>query len=211
MVKYIFFDVSGTLLGKPILFQKINEVLSSHGYNIAINELKFKHKLLAEVIHFPDRTNENFYNHFNAELLRLLGIIPTPALLKTIFTNCTYLPWEKFDDTQVLSEIEIPMGIISNFNTTLKDKLQQFFGSVFKDILVSEELGVAKPALAFYEKALEKLNYKPNEVLYIGDSLKLDIEPASSLGIKSLLIDRDDFYASSPFKIKSLVEIKNYL
>jgi HAD superfamily hydrolase (TIGR01509 family) len=211
MVKYIFFDVSGTLLGKPILFFKINEVLLSHKYVVDLNELKFKHKLLSEVIHFPDRTDEHFYNYFNAELLRLLGIMPSESLLKAIFTNCTYLPWEKFDDTNTLTEIKVPMGIISNFNSTLKDKLNQFFGPVFKDVLVSEELGVAKPAIAFYESALERLQFKPSEVLYVGDSLKLDIEPASSLGIKSLLIDRDDFYSSSPFKIKSLVEIKKYL
>lgn len=211
MVKYIFFDVSGTLLGKPILFEKINEVLIRFGYPVSIDELKYKHKLLSEIIHFPDRTDENFYSYFNSELLRLLGIVPSEELLKAIFSNCTYLPWEKFEDTEVLSEIDVPMGIISNFNSTLKDKLNQFFGPVFKDVLVSEELGVAKPKIAFYERALERLNFTPDEVLYIGDSIKLDIEPAMSLGIKSLLIDRDNFYNSSEYKINSLVEIKNYL
>lgn len=211
MVKYIFFDVSGTLLGKPVLFDKINEVLIRFGYVVSIDELKYKHKLLSEIIHFPDRTDESFYSHFNSELLRLLGIVPTEELLKAIFSNCTYLPWEKFEDTEVLSEIDVPMGIISNFNSTLKDKLNQFFGPAFKDVLVSEELGVAKPKIAFYERALERLNFTPDEVLYIGDSIKLDIEPAMSLGIKSLLIDRDNFYNSSEYKINSLVEIKNYL
>jgi HAD superfamily hydrolase (TIGR01509 family) len=211
MVKYIFFDVSGTLLGKPILFEKINEVLIRFGCTVSIDELKYKHKLLSEIIHFPDRTDENFYSHFNSELLRLLGIVPSEELLKAIFSNCTYLPWEKFEDTEVLSEIDVPIGIISNFNSTLKDKLNQFFGPVFKDVLVSEELGVAKPKIAFYERALERLNFTPDEVLYIGDSIKLDIEPAMSLGIKSLLIDRDNFYNSSEYKINSLVEIKNYL
>lgn len=211
MIQYVFFDVSGTILGKPSLFQKINEVLIHFGYTISINELKNKHKLLSEIIHFPDRTDESFYTNFNSELLRLLGIVPTQELVKAIFNNCTYLPWEKYEDTSILSELNVPLGIISNFNTTLKDRLNQFFGPVFKDVLVSEELGVAKPKIQFYEKALERLKYAPNEVLYIGDSIKLDIEPATSLGIKSLLIDRDNFYDSSEYKIKSLVEIKNYL
>lgn len=211
MIRYVFFDVSGTILGKPSLFQKINEVLTEFGYSISLQELKYKHKLVSEVIHFPDRTDESFYNNFNAELLRLLGIIPTQELVKAIFNNCTYLPWEKYEDTKVLSELNVPIGIISNFNTTLKDKLNQFFGPIFKDVLVSEELGVAKPKIEFYQKALERLNYAPNEVLYIGDSIKLDIEPATHLGIKSLLIDRDNFYDSSEYKIKNLSEIKNYL
>ena len=211
MIKYIFFDVSGTILGKPILFQKINEALNTFGYIISLDEIKYKHKLLSEIIHFPDRTDVEFYNYFNAELLRLLGIIPTEELLSAIFENCTYLPWEKFEDSKVLTEIEIPIGVISNFNGTLKDKLNQFFGPVFKDILVSEELGIAKPKIWFYQKALDTIGYDASEILYIGDSMKLDIEPASQLGIKSLLIDRDDFYKKSSYKISSLNEILKYI
>lgn len=211
MIKYIFFDVSGTILGKPSLFQKINNTLNDYGYFISLDELKHKHKLLSEVIHFPDRTDEAFYSHFNAELLRLLGIVPDDEVLKAIFKNCTYLPWEKFDDTRFLSEIDVPMGIISNFNTTLKDKLNQFFGPIFQDVLVSEELGIAKPKIEFYQKALERINYEASEVLYIGDSIKLDIEPATKLGIKSLLIDRDNFYLKSNYQISSLNEILEYI
>lgn len=211
MIKYIFFDVSGTILGKPSLFQKINDTLNSFGYFISLEELKFKHKLLSEVIHFPDRTDESFYNHFNSELLRLLAIIPNEELLTAIFKNCTYLPWEKFEDTKILSEIDIPMGIISNFNTSLKDKLNQFFGPVFQDVLVSEELGIAKPKVEFYQKALARIGYQSSEVLYIGDSIKLDIEPATELGIKSLLIDRDGFYQKSTHKINGLNEILQHI
>jgi FMN phosphatase YigB (HAD superfamily) len=207
MIKYIFFDVSGTILGKPSLFEKINESLSSFGIEISLNEIKLKHKLLSEVIHFPDRTDEQFYKYFNAELLRLLGIIPNEALLNGIFKNCTYLPWEKFEDTECLSSIRIPMGIISNFNGSLKLKLNQFFGPIFTDVLVSEELGIAKPKIEFYQEALKRIDCNVNEVLYIGDSLKLDIEPASQLGIKCLLIDRDNFYPQSNFTIANLNEI----
>jgi putative hydrolase of the HAD superfamily len=211
MIKYIFFDVSGTILGKPSLFQKINDVLIAFGYVISLDELKQKHKLLSEVIHFPDRTDEQFYMHFNSELLRLLGIVPSEEILNAIFKNCTYLPWEKFEDANVLSQIKLPIGIISNFNSTLKEKLNQFFGPVFKDILVSEELGVAKPKIEFYQKALDKIGYSANEILYVGDSIKLDIEPATQLGMKCLLIDRDNFYQNSSYKIASLNEISQFI
>lgn len=211
MIKYIFFDVSGTILGKPSLFKKLNDTLNDYGHFVSFDEVKHKHKLLSEVIHFPDRTDSVFYNHFNAELLRLLGIIPSEQLLETIFKNCTYLPWEKFDDVDFLTKIDLPLGIISNFNSTLKDKLLQFFGPIFQDILVSEELGIAKPKVEFYQKALDCIGYDASEVLYIGDSIKLDIEPATQLGIKSLLIDRDNFYQQSTYKINSLNEISKHL
>jgi FMN phosphatase YigB (HAD superfamily) len=211
MIKYIFFDVSATLLGKPILFTTIQNTLKDHNFNVSIENIVQKHKLLSEVIHFPDSTNEDFYKKFNSDLLYLLGIVPTTSLLDAVFTNCTYLPWEKFEDTSVLTELGVPLGIISNFNGTLKDKLNSFFGNIFQDIFVSEELGVAKPSVEFYKRALEKIPFKADEVLYIGDSIKLDMEPALSLGIETLIIDRDNFYPNLEKRISSLNEIKNYL
>ena len=211
MIKYIFFDVAGTLLGKPTLYSIIQNTLRDFGHEVGLDEIKNKHKLLSEVIHFPDRTDMAFYEKFNSELLYLLGIVPEEALVNSIFKKCTYLPWEAFEDTQILKELPLPMGVISNFNTSLKDKLKQFFGPVFQDVLVSEELGVAKPNIEFYQKAIEKIPFDAHEVLYVGDSIKLDLEPASKLGFKVLIIDRDNFYPNSKNKISSLTEITQFI
>ena len=211
MIQYIFFDVAGTLLGKPTLYSIIQNTLRDFGHEVGLDEIKNKHKLLSEVIHFPDRTDMAFYEKFNSELLYLLGIIPEEALVNSIFKKCTYLPWQAFDDTQILKELPLPMGVISNFNTSLKDKLEQFFGTFFQDVFVSEELGVAKPNIEFYQKALEKIPFDAHEVLYVGDSIKLDLEPASKLGFKVLIIDRDNFYPNSKNRISNLTEITQFL
>jgi putative hydrolase of the HAD superfamily len=211
MIKYIFFDVAGTILSKPSLFEKLNNILLRNGYDITIEEIKFKHKLLSEVIFFPDNTNKDFYKLFNSELLRLFGIIPDEKILLEIFNECTYLPWQKFEDTVILDQIDIPIGIISNFNKSLNQILEKSFKTRFSDILISEELGVAKPSLDFYKRAIEKIEFNPGEILYIGDSMKLDIEPATKLGIKCLLIDRDRFYKISKYKITNLAEILNHI
>jgi putative hydrolase of the HAD superfamily len=211
MIKYIFFDVAGTLLGKPSLYVNIQNVLAEYGHVISIEEIKNKHKLLSEVIHFPDRTDEVFYKKFNAELLYLLGIPPSESILQNIFKSCTYLPWVAYEDTKFLGEWKLPIGIISNFNTTLKEKLTHFFGPIFKDVFVSEELGVAKPSIEFYRRALEKIPYQANEVLYIGDSIKLDLQPAQDIGFKVLIIDRGNFYSSLKERIGNLAEVQNYI
>jgi len=211
MIQYIFFDVAGTLLGKPTLYSIIQNTLRDFGHEVGLDEIKNKHKLLSEVIHFPDRTDVAFYKKFNSELLYLLGIVPEEIVIDSIFKNCSYLPWEAFDDTQILQKLNLPMGVISNFNTSLKDKLELFFGTVFQDVIVSEELGVAKPNIEFYQKALEKIPFAPQEVLYVGDSIKLDLEPASKLGFKVLIIDRDNFYPNSKNKISSLTEITQFI
>lgn len=207
-MKYLLLDVAGTLLHKPDLFAKINETLNRYDYFVSSDTLKYNHKLLSETIKFPDRTDAGFYNDFNSELLYSLGIIPTKELLNAIFESCSYLPWEKFEDTKVLNEIEIPMGIISNFNSSLKEKLDQYFGPIFSDIFVSEEIGISKPATAFYKKALDKININPKDILYIGDSFKLDLKPALELGMNACIIDRDNFYPNNSYTIQSLSELK---
>ena len=209
--KYIYFDVSGTLLYKPTLFKSIIQVLEANGYEIPLKDIKLKHKLLSEVIHFPDSTNEEFYQKFNSELLYSLGIIPEDYLLKQIFKKCSYLPWEKYEDVDVLNELNLPMGIISNFNSSLRDKMKVSFGNIFSDFLVSEEIGIAKPNVDFYKRAIDKIQLDPEQILYIGDSIKLDVEPALKVGMNPLLIDRDGLYPSSKFNISSLKSLKKYI
>lgn len=211
MIEYVLFDVAGTLLYKPKLYKNIQDTLSQFGYQLTLEEIKFKHKLLSEIIHFPDRTSKDFYLNFNTTLLELFGILPTKEIVDAVFSNCTYLDWEKFDDTEILKSLNVPLGIASNFNTTLNEKLQNNFGNIFSDIIVSEDVGSAKPSTEFYQAVLKKINIDPKKILYIGDSLKLDIQPTIKLNFNSLLIDRDNFYPASKYKIANLHQIVDFL
>ena len=57
-----------------------------------------------------------------------------------------------------------------------------------KYIVTSEEVGIEKPNKKIFEKALEKLNLKSNQVIMIGDSAPKDILGGEALGIKSYLV-----------------------
>lgn len=209
--KYILFDVAGTLLHKPTVFSAMHKVLYENNIHLDENKIKFHHKLLSEYFVFPDQTDSLFYKKFNSELLFSLGVIPNEKLLNQIFKACTYLPWESFNDCNYLNEIKIPIGIISNFNSTLKDKLKTFFDVTFVDIFVSEELGVAKPNKMFYQKAIDKIAIPPNEIVYVGDSIKLDIEPALNLGLNAFLIDRENYYPALKNRITSLNDLNKIM
>ena len=51
--------------------------------------------------------------------------------------------------------------------------------------------GVEKPNPKIYEIALERSgNIAPEQTLHIGDSIRKDYEPAKSLGMHALLVDR---------------------
>src|SRR6185369_4664883 len=192
--KYIFFDVANTLLYKPRLMARICETLDQFAVGVDIELLKKRHKLVSEIITFPAKTSQEFYHYFNTELLLSLGIMPSCELLDAIFRNCTYLEWAKFDDASILDSIPVPMGIISNWDNTLDAKLSSFFHVNFCKVVSSTGLGIAKPDLAMYRYVLDSLDCRPEEIVYVGDSIKLDIIPASSIGLTTVLIDRDDLY-----------------
>lgn len=51
--------------------------------------------------------------------------------------------------------------------------------------------GVEKPDPRIYEIALKRAgNLAPEEVLHIGDSMRKDYVPATSIGMRALLLDR---------------------
>ena len=54
-IQYVLFDVSGTLLYKPTLYDTIFQVLNKNGYEVSLSEIKHKHKIISEVIHFHDK------------------------------------------------------------------------------------------------------------------------------------------------------------
>jgi len=209
-IKYILFDAANTLIHKPDLWPKYLGVLNNHGYHVSEKELKSKHKLLSEVIKFPDVTSEAFYNTFNTELLNALGIIASETLLSDVFNACKYLPWEAFDDVKHLVKLKTyKFGVLSNFNTTLRGLLTEKLPDIeFMHVCISEEENVAKPHTKFFKIAIDKIGLEAHEILYIGDSLKLDVIPAIKLGLDAKLIDRDYMYPSSVYRIDSFKALK---
>lgn len=212
MIKAVFFDVANTLLYKPELFKRIDDVLKKNGYIIKSDALVQKHKLLSEIFIFPDKTSKEFYASFNTELLYLLGIPPTEVLLKEIFEACSYLPWQPFEDTSFINNIQQPVGVLSNWDDTLPKKLKEHFNFTFLWILGSQLRGVRKPDPTFFAMMMELTAYSPGEILYVGDSLKLDIVPALRMGIDAVLIDRAGIFENSPVKrITHLAQLEKYL
>ena len=61
-----------------------------------------------------------------------------------------------------------------------KSGLVELFDAVF----ISEEIGVEKPGVGFFEKVWDSIGkYKSDEVMIIGDSLTSDIQGGNNAGI----------------------------
>lgn len=194
MIKTIFFDVANTLLEKPNLFTQITTQLENYGYSVSVNEVRYVHKMISEAYVFPDRTSIEFYTDFNLHFLYALGIAPTEQLIKDLFEACTYMEWTPFDDTMALHHITLPIGILSNWDSSLKNKLARYFTIDFKWVLCSQDEGIRKPNPLFFQKMVEYSGFQAAQILFVGDSLKFDVHPALKLGIPAVLIDRHNHF-----------------
>jgi len=88
----------------------------------------------------------------------------------------------------------------------------------FEFIAVSGEIGYKKPDPQIFNITLEKLELKPQEVVFIGDS-KEDVEGALNSGIKPILIQRqnlkkrmigNDYFSKKNYVIKLYLLDKNH-
>ncbi len=208
VTKAVFLDVANTLLHKPGLYTAIGGVLNDAGLDIPERVIATRHRLLSEAVAFPDRTSAEFYSRFNALLLRSLGVAADTGLADAIHQACSYLPWAPFADVNHLSAVTQPLGILSNWDRSLPDQLQMMGGLSFQWILGSEDHRMRKPDAAFFAKVPDAVGCAASEIVYVGDSIELDIEPARRLGMRAYLIDRDDLYGRGNLpRLRSLAEL----
>ena len=106
------------------------------------------------------------------------------------------------------------LGLISNVvqdmeATYTKLGLQPYLN--FK--VTSAEVGHDKPRPEIFLAALKKAAVKPEETLFVGDQYQIDVVGARGVGIKALLIDRNNYFpdVTDCPRIRSLSEITKYV
>ncbi len=87
------------------------------------------------------------------------------------------------------------LGAITNgFTDMQRPRLQNSgLGRFFKDLIISDEVKLAKPDPRIFALAMERLNITDKDsVYYVGDNPVDDIQGAREFGIKTIWIDRGD-------------------
>lgn len=143
--------------------------------------------------------SQRFWTHLYKTFLRELGLEDeglSSALYRKFSTSSSYA---LFDDALpallALDEAGYRLGLISNFEEWLQDILvEQDAGHLFDVTVISGLAGVEKPDPRIYEIALEEAGVPPERCVHVGDSPTLDLEPAASLSIRPILIDRHGRY-----------------
>ena len=123
-----------------------------------------------------------------------------PQELFSTFSDST--SYKVFDDVlptlAALEEEGYRLGLISNFEGWLEKILvEQELGETFDVSVISGLEGMEKPDPAIYRLAVERAGVPPGRAVHVGDSVTMDVEPATAVGMKAVLLDRVGRYAGS--------------
>lgn len=117
-----------------------------------------------------------------------------------------------------LSSQRVPMGVLGQ---TLRNSIEiraelERFGVArhFSHVVASEDTPWDKPDAQLFHHVALLLGFPPEQILYVGDDVKRDIQGAHGAGMKALLIDRKGAMDAIPDEvstIKALTEVPGLL
>ena len=93
-----------------------------------------------------------------------------------------------------LQQMNLKMGIISNWDTPLHAMVEELGLALYFDVIVAshdQRVRSAKPDAAIFEYALNTVGVSAEEAVHVGDSFEADIIGAYAAGIRAILLDRD--------------------
>ena len=84
------------------------------------------------------------------------------------------------------------LAVVSNWDVSLHDVLERTGLRGLVDVVViSAELGVAKPDPAIFRAALDRLGASAADAMHVGDSVEADVAGARAAGLEAVLVARN--------------------
>lgn len=87
------------------------------------------------------------------------------------------------------------IGLLSNFDhgPTAHRVLERLeLARWFATRVVSDDVGVCKPAAEIFHLTCERMGVAPDDAVYVGDSMEADIEGAAEAGLRSIWVGKPD-------------------
>ena len=105
----------------------------------------------------------------------------------------------------------LKIALVSNYDSRLHRVAAELGLAPFFDaVIVSSEVGWAKPSPRIYAAALDALGVAPGEALMVGDRLREDVAGARAAGLGALLYDPRG-HAPGPGSVRDLRQVQRRL
>jgi FMN phosphatase YigB (HAD superfamily) len=138
---------------------------------------------------------------------------PLPELAEILVSALRFAP---FDDVVPLltacRDLEIRTAVVSDWDCTLARHLADMgIAQLLDAVVVSAEVGAAKPDRRIFAAALEAVGVGPAAALHVGDDPRRDLEGAASAGVAGVLLDRDGRHEDITPRVATLTEVRELL
>jgi putative hydrolase of the HAD superfamily len=154
-------------------------------------------------------------------MLRQLGADPSPELVAELaeaetagWTSAVTLYPETVPTLTALRERDFRLGLISNCSAQAGAVLQRIgLAERFDAIVLSCDVGVAKPDPAIFEHACRELGIALHESMFVADGAFTELDAARAAGMVAVKIEQDhqsgDYGTSTSFdhRIERLTEV----
>jgi putative hydrolase of the HAD superfamily len=226
VIEVVFFDAGETILHPHPSFPELfAEVCGRRGHDIDADEVsRVQQKLAPHLVELaeesgitePSLSSEAsvaFWSHLYRRLLGEFGIHDESLVTEMYAVFSSTSSYRLFEDAlPTLTELRgagYRLGLISNFEAWLEEMLVELeVGHLFDVSVISGLEGIEKPDPQIYRRALEVAGVTAEMTVHVGDSPAMDVEPAASIGINAVLLDRWDRYRDSECsRIRSLKEL----
>ncbi|KPK86334.1 MAG: hypothetical protein AMJ81_01435 [Phycisphaerae bacterium SM23_33] len=125
-----------------------------------------------------------------AALLELYRVDLDPAELSAELWQYWRAPQVFEDAGWFLRHIDAPTCVVSNIDTEDLERAMSNAGWAFDYVVTSEMCRAYKPRQQVFARALTAAGCQPDEVLHVGDSLRIDVAGAQNVGIDAAWINR---------------------
>jgi putative hydrolase of the HAD superfamily len=141
---------------------------------------------------------------------RLRTSLPLDDVLDALLAAIRFRPYPEVPGTLARLRADgARLAVVSNWDVSLHDVLERTgLRRLVDAVVISAELGVAKPDPAIFRLALERLGADADGALHVGDSLEADVAGARAAGLEAVLVVRNGAVAPDGVRaVSSLAEI----
>lgn len=162
---------------------------------------------------------EEYWNRWDSLVLKHLGIAKYAELGEIVhsrwfdFVDCTFFPEVK----EVLLELRrrgLKVGLVSNGYEEEIAFVVENAGlekAAFDIIVGVDTTKKIKPDPGIFNYAVHKLEVKPEDTMFVGDSVEVDYKGAENAGMHAMLIDRTEKQQTDLRTIKNLKELLSHI
>jgi putative hydrolase of the HAD superfamily len=213
-LKAVLFDVDFTLArpGPELGPEGYLRVGRRHGVELDISKHEEARAAAVEKLEkHPDfRHDEELWIQFTERIV--LGMGGDPHSAREIAREVEKA-WEDSDNFDIYEDVEpvldelrgygLKIGLVSNGARDLREFVRHH--ALDADVTVASRYhGKVKPDPTIFHKALARLEVDPSEAAMVGDHLEDDIAGARALGMRAVLIDRENRYPEVEDRLRDL-------